>query len=79
MGKVVQADRRTWAEGEAHESVVRLGSGTNLSQSEGEGRGRSWEGQSRAGDCGAALVPVGAVGGWGAIRGALCSDVLGAV
>lgn len=39
MGKVVQADRRTWADGEAHESVVRLGSGTNLSQSEGEGRG----------------------------------------
>ncbi|XP_015989671.2 von Willebrand factor C and EGF domain-containing protein isoform X8 [Rousettus aegyptiacus] len=34
MGKVVQADRRTWADGEAHESVVRLGSGTNLSQSE---------------------------------------------
>lgn len=65
MGKVVQADRRTWADGEAHESVVRLGSGTNLSQSEGEGRGRSWEGQSRAWGLWCSIGACGSRGGLG--------------
>lgn len=79
MGKAAQADKRTWAKGEAHGSVVHLGDGTDLSRAKVRGEEGVGKGSPGLGSCGAALVSVGAVGGRGAIRGALWSDVLGAV